>query len=283
MADLKCTQALDLFDGLMDGELPPLDQADLEAHLAQCPTCAEALRQRRDFRQTLKTHLRRYELPPGAAARFLSTDHSDLSSLDSGPDNRAEKVGGSPLAPPAPVIPLRRFQLGAGLLGAGLGAALAASLVLVSVSTGRQESLDRDLVGAHVRSLMPGHLMDVESSDRHTVKPWFNGRVDLSPPTPNLADLGTPLVGGRLDYVDEHVASVLIYRRHQHILNLFIWSDHGDDRDPGTLLSQHRTRNGYEVLRWVQDGVSYALVSDLNSQELTAFQTEWRRRALGGE
>jgi anti-sigma factor RsiW len=121
-------------------------------------------------------------------------------------------------------------------------------------------------VAAQVRSLQAQHLMDVATSDRHTVKPWFNGKIDFAPPVVDLADQGFPLAGGRLDYVHEHAAAALVYRRRAHVINLFIW--------PGAAPEEPQVtrREGYSLIRWGHDGLTYWAVSDIDTADLQGFQ-----------
>ena len=131
-----------------------------------------------------------------------------------------------------------------------------------------QERLTEELISSHVRSLQVDHLADVISSDRHTVKPWFNGKLDFSPPIIDLAPQGFPLVGGRLDYLDGRTVAVLIYRRNQHPINLYIWSSTDKDAKP-----QVQSRQGYHLIRWTASGMNYWAVSDLTTNELEFFVT----------
>ena len=128
------------------------------------------------------------------------------------------------------------------------------------------------LVDAHVRSLMPGHLLDVESTDRHTVKPWFAGKTDIAPVVVDLADKGFPLLGGRLDYVDGHTAAALVYGRRAHTINLFVWRTVPGERADGSFSVR-----GYSVVHWSNGGLSAWAVSDAALSELEAFRDAYVR------
>jgi anti-sigma factor RsiW len=128
-------------------------------------------------------------------------------------------------------------------------------------------AIAHDVLASHVRSLMPGHLTDVASSNRHNVKPWFNGRLDFSPTVPRLDEQGFPLLGGRLDYVHGRPVAVVVYGRRQHIINVFSWPV-GDD---GAASSEPRAQNGYNLEHWRDGAVEYWAVSDLNAAELRTF------------
>ena len=150
-----------------------------------------------------------------------------------------------------------------------MAAAAIVLLVLVPFLRGpsTEEMLTREVVSSHVRSLMANHLADVPSSDQHTVKPWFNGKVDFSPSVVDLASRGFPLVGGRLDYLDNRPVAALVYQRDKHLINLFIWPS-SDSSDAGT---KSETRQGYHVFHWTRSGMTYWAVSDVEKSQLQEF------------
>ena len=134
--------------------------------------------------------------------------------------------------------------------------------------------VEDEIVAGHVRSLLANHLTDVATSNQHVVKPWFNGRIDFSPPVVDLAATGFPLVGGRVDYIGGRVVAALVYRRSGHAINLFVWPAETPPEGP----SQH---DGYNLLRWSAGGLAYWAISDLNPEELRDFESQFRR-ATGG-
>ena len=231
-------------DAYLDGELAPEDARALEAHIAACAECTRFRDNRLALRAAIKTRVPRFTAPPPLQEELR---------------RRA-----------------RRRRFGAGLAWRSL--ALAASLAVVAVGSwrlgerrGAGERLADEMLAVHIRSLMPGHLTDVQSSDQHTVKPWFNGKVDFSPPVYDFAGRGYPLLGGRLEYVDGRAVSALVYGRRQHVINVLLWPS---DRAPGGEAGAPslQTRQGYHVLHWVTPSYSYWVVSDLGVGELQEFR-----------
>ena len=150
-------------------------------------------------------------------------------------------------------------------MGFACGLVFSTATVLVAGRQADSDRLEAELVGSHVRALMVSHLTDVASSNQHTVKPWFQGKLNYSPPVRDLEQDGFPLVGGRLDYLAGKPVAALVYRRDGHMINLFIWPDaHARSSDVSG-------REGYNVVRWTKDGMTYSAVSDLNLHELRAF------------
>ncbi len=234
-------------DAYLDGELATVDARELEAHLAQCPECARFRQERLQLRAAITARVPVFPAPDALRERVRAA------------------VGAAARAR-AP----RRFTA----WGVWRPLALAASLAVVAVGSWRLalqrtagETLADDVLGSHIRSLMPGHLTDVLSSDQHTVKPWFNGRLDFSPPVYDLAGRGYPLIGGRLDYVDGRGVAALVYGRRQHLINVFLWpAGRGAAAVPST-----RTRQGYHLLHWATADYTYWAVSDLGLSELGDF------------
>ncbi len=223
-----------LIQAELDGELDAAATAALLTHLDTCPACASL---RKELGQ-LSTGLRgggltRHAAPPGLRAA--------VATRATPPRRRRWPVGSH-----------------AASFGGGLAVAAAAWLTVLPP----RDNATANLVDAHIRALQPGHLMDVESTDQHTVKPWFDGRLDLAPAVPNLAASGFPLIGGRLDYLDGRVVAALVYRRDKHVIDVFV--------QPGGNAGSAALQ-GYNVIGWTVGGMTYRAVSDLNVTELTLF------------
>ena len=162
-----------------------------------------------------------------------------------------------------------------GWSAAGAIAAIAASLLVVQTVPLQSASLEDQLVASHVRSLLANHLIDVETSDRHVVKPWFNGKIDFSPPVVDLKDQGFPLVGGRLDYADQRVVAALVYRRRAHLINLFVLPAHS-----GPLAGPpHHAPTSYSVVHWTRGGLDFWAVSDVEAGDLETFHKAFAARS----
>jgi anti-sigma factor RsiW len=150
-----------------------------------------------------------------------------------------------------------------------LGAALAASIAWLVVAPAQQNMLD-EIVSSHVRALQPGHLEDVISTDQHTVKPWFDGRIDFAPPVKDLKAEQFPLLGGRLDYLSDRPVAALVYGSDKHLIDLYVWPADGNS------LPANAARDGYNTVHWSENGMEFWAVSDLEAQKLSAFVRDWR-------
>jgi anti-sigma factor RsiW len=246
---MPCSEALRLQE-YFDGELDAATAAALERHLEGCAECAEM---RADLDETRR--LLREEAPYHRADAALRRRIAE--ALDAADDDT------QPVVRRLPVKPNRNFLWGA---VSGIGAtAAAACLAFLLLLPARPDPLVVDVMNAHLRSMMSDHLIDVVSSDRHTVKPWFAGHSDISPPATDYAKEGYPLIGGRLDYVDGHRAAVVVYRHGAHVINLFVWRQDGAAL-PGTAL-----RNGYHLVFWRNGDLAFCATSDTALDELQTF------------
>jgi anti-sigma factor RsiW len=163
--------------------------------------------------------------------------------------------------------PSRRTFFGGFAVGSALSAAIAASLVLTVFRNDQNQQVADEVVSAHIRSLQAGHLIDVETSDQHTVKPWFNGKVDVAPPVIDLTAQGFTLLGGRLDYIDGEPVASVVYQRRKHVINLFVAQRLGA-KQAGAISE---TVQGYNVRHWSEEGLDFWAVSDLAGDELDEF------------
>jgi anti-sigma factor RsiW len=217
----------------------------LSRHIARCPSCLAELETIEAMRTALRTNLPVYRAPPALATRIASALPRE--------------------APPLiPRRPIRFGFAGAAMAGGFAGVALT---LAVTRATPPPDPLIADVVAANVRSMMADHLTDVLTSDQHTVKPWLSARLDLSPTVKDFAAEGYPLVGGRLDYIDGHRAAAIVYRRDRHVINLFAFVS--DDRSD--LAPKQDTRDGFNIVRWRMNGLTYVAVSDVEASQLMAF------------
>jgi anti-sigma factor RsiW len=245
-----------------DAELDPLSADQIERHVEHCAECRALLQDLQQVRAKLRHEVAFGRAP--AALRVRIHGALDQAALDQAALDRSQRdesqeahVARPPRAPP----PSRRpFWLGA--LGGFGGAAVAAMLAFFVLLPARPDPMLDELVNAHVRSLMPDHLIDVASTDRHTVKPWFAGHADVSPVVADFESQGYKLVGGRADYFDRQRAAVVVYQHGAHTINVFSWAS---DRPPA---AQSVTRNGYHLQFWNSGNLAYCAVSDTGWDEL---------------
>jgi anti-sigma factor RsiW len=244
---MNCETAKVLVNALVDGELDAGHAQEVETHVATCAPCAAALARARDVHLAMGRLDLRHKAPMGLSSRI-----------------------GAALPRPATIKTDRRTLLKGFAFGATLSGAVAASGVLLLVRDYRERQIAGDLVSAHLRSLQGARLTDVETSDQHTVKPWFNGKVDVAPPVVDLTAKGFTLLGGRLDYLDGRPCAVIVYKRRKHVINLFVEQNaQAIDQVPAMTAAQ-----GFNIQHWTEAGLEFWAISDINADELTEFQKE---------
>ncbi len=250
---MACELAGSVLHGYLDGELDAARSAEFELHLQSCGDCDETLKRQTSLRAALRMARLREASPPGLRSRILES----LAEPKPRPD-------------PSPAW-------------SSVWLAAAAALVLVlfmgwralfppeirpHAGIGVERVLD-----AHLRSLQPGHLFDVASTDSHTVKPWFDGRLNFAPFVPELSSAGFPLAGGRLDVLNGRVVAALVYGRRKHFINVFVWPVQEGDNQP---LGAGATR-GYQWIRWRSGGLEYCAISDVAAADLNELSAQFRQ------
>jgi len=250
---MNCAECEVLLHALIDGELDAGHARDVEAHVATCAGCAEKLDAVRAVRDALAAADLKYAAPAQLRRRIEAALPPSSSPATSATRRFWQ--------------PSRRTFFGGFAAGATLSAALAVGVMLAVFRNDREAAVADEVVSAHIRSLQAGHLMDVETSDQHTVKPWFDGKVDVAPPVIDLTTQGFMLAGGRLDYIDGEPVAAVVYQRRKHVINLFVARRLGAEHANVTA----RTVRGYNVRHWSSGGLDYWAVSDLEPLELNEF------------
>jgi len=249
---MNCADGEILLHALIDNELDAGHARELETHLSTCAACTEKLQ----------------------AFRAMRAAMADAKLKEAAPAALRGRIEAVLPAPSAEVIaprqfsrPSRRTFFGGCAAGAALSGAIAAGVVLAVIREDGEQTIAGEVASAHVRSLQPGHLMDVETSDRHTVKPWFNGKLDVAPPVIDLTAQGFTLLGGRLDYIDGEPVAAIVYQRRKHVINLFVAQRLGAART-GTKME---TVQGYNMRHWSENGLDFWAMSDIAAAELDEF------------
>jgi len=245
---MECNESLSLMSAYVDDELDSSSAIRFATHLAGCPACTLAYEEMQELHTTIKTHGIRYTAPSHLRHRIQSALPRDPT----------------PARKPAK-LPWAWINFG---VATAFSAAFAVTLALYMTVPSEADRFEQEIVASHARSLMADHLADVASSDQHTVKPWFTGKLDFSPAVYDLAQQGYPLIGGRLDYLDGRAVAALAYRHHRHVMNLFVWPDKSH-RD---LPLQISSRQGFQLMHWTKAGMRYWAVSDMNAQDLVEFE-----------
>jgi anti-sigma factor RsiW len=245
---MRCREVVPALDAYLDGELGPVSADRVRRHLERCPACAERRQGRVALVAAIRAEVPYHRLTAERRARIRQAVRHRAS------------------APARARVRWRQWP------------ALAASALLVFGAgwmlgsardqTSRGQALETEVVSGHIRALMLDHLTDVASSDHHSVKPWFNGKLDFSPPVPELASEGFPLLGGRLDYLGGRAVAALAYGRRNHVIDVFLWPIAPGEPAMPVRSSAHQ---GYGLVQWTQGGMSFWAVSDLNFRELRQF------------
>lgn len=231
-----------LLNAYIDDELDAANTARLDAHIAGCNVCREELERLRTAHQLIAGESVRYAATDALRSRVARSLRSERAA------SPANGGRGSWWAP-------------------ALGGAIAASLAMMLLLPLQQQQrrLDNELIASHVRSLQVQHLTDVQTSNEHLIRPWFNGKIDFAPPVPELAAQGFPLAGGRLDYVDGRTVAAIVYKRRLHSINLFVWA-------AADGAERRVQKDGYSLSEWSARGLRYSAVSDIPPADLDQFR-----------
>jgi len=244
--NMDCTDTRNRLPAYLDQELELPSAMEVDRHLASCEDCKRAYAEQTALRSALRSHATYHNAPSGLAQRIRAR-----------------------VAPKAERKPRFRwhqwFPMGAAVAATAL---LSWTAAIQYASVGEEESTGERVIAGHARSVLTGHLADVASSDQHSVKPWLSSRLDYSPPVTDLTGAGFPLVGGRLDYLDQRPVAVLVYRHREHMINLFVWPLQEGARAQAV---HSLAKRGYNVLHWQDGGMAFWAVSDLNAAEMRDF------------
>ena len=256
---MACENNERLLQGYFDGELDLVRSLEFEEHVKTCPHCAQQLQEQQAMRDSMRA-ANLYERAPDSLRTRI---HAAIPM----------EVGALP--PPVP-MPRRPVLEWLAVAAAVLIAVFLGAKVLPNLGGQKQNLMAEEIVASHIRSMQPGHLLDVESTDQHTVKPWFDGKLDFAPPVVDPKDQGFPLVGGRLDYIDRRNVAALVYQRQKHLINVFVWPEESNEEKP----PEAQTMQGYNLVSWTHNGMNFCAASDLNLTELRQFAQLLERGSL---
>jgi anti-sigma factor RsiW len=271
---MNCEETTKLMDGYLDGELDPITNQAIEQHLRECHNCDQVYKTQRSLIRAIGNATPYYKAPSELRERIQSSLRKEMAEQSNG--------SGSIAVDARPLIAKGQAESRSILFGASWNwLALAAAIVFAAVIVwnvvprlqrpAADQFLATQLIASHVRSLMANHLTDVASSDQHTVKPWLDAKLDFAPAVVDLSSDGFPLIGGRLDYLDNRPVAALIYGRRKHFINLFVWPAGSSTNGATNAMS----REGYQLLHWVDSDFNYWAVSDVNSNDLQTFKSKF--------
>jgi mycothiol system anti-sigma-R factor len=266
---MNCQEIADLMDGYLDGELDALTSQKAEQHLRDCRKCEEAYEVETAMAHAISQAAPYYKAPPELRERIQVSLREAI-----GASTRRGAAEEDPLPVRRPEAVRRGVFFDMPWNWLALAAAIALAAIVASSflprlrQPGADQFLATQLIASHVRSLMADHLTDVASSDQHTVKPWLDVKLDFAAPVVDLSGDGFPLIGGRLDYLDNHSAAALVYQRRKHFINLFIWPTTPVDGKEQKIVE----REGYHLVHWADGDFTYWAVSDVSVGDLQTFQ-----------
>ncbi len=266
---MNCEEAVKLMDGYLDGELDPITSQAIEQHLRDCGHCDQAYKTHGSLIHAIGNATPYFKASAELRERIQSSLRKETSEQPVRNGVRgAQVLFHKRQSEPRSILwepPWNWLGLAAAII---FGAIIALNVVPRFQRPEADQFLATQLIASHVRSLMASHLTDVASSDQHTVKPWLDAKLDFAPAVVDLSEKGFPLMGGRLDYLDNRPVAALIYQRRKHFINLFVWPA-GSDAAGGTKAM---TRQGYQLLHWVDSDFNYWAVSDINDKDLQKFK-----------
>src|SRR6202140_1710169 len=254
-AEMNCDEANVLLHGLLDDEIDAELGFPVEAHMGACATCAHELELHRDMHRTMSNADLRFSAPPGLRTRLKAM----LPVKAAGVHYRLRTL-------------FKGFAF-----GSALSAAAAALLMIAVIRSDQDQVIVSDVVSAHLRSLQANHLTAVQSSDQHGVEPWFNDRLGIAPPVPDLTTKGFNLIGGRIDYVLGKPVAAIVYRRNDHLINLFVAQ--GAEVEHGARVE---SMQGVNVVLWSEKGLNLCAVGDLSAEELADFRKQFEAAVWAG-
>ena len=244
---MLCTEAQTLIESYVDGELDLVRNLEIEKHLGHCPNCTSMHQDALELRSKIREEVPYFRASPDLRQRVRAVTRK----------NEAEGK--------RRWIPISIWS--GAIAAVVLFAVVTAAMVRKAEESSRDQTITQEIVADHIRSLMADHLTDVISTDQHTVKPWFHGKLDFAPPVNDFAAEGFPLIGGRLDYLDGHPVAALVYQRRLHPINVFVWIAPGKYAEKATP----QTRQGYNILIWARDGMTFCAISDIAADEMQTF------------
>jgi anti-sigma factor RsiW len=272
---MNSEEAIKLMDGYLDGELDPVTSQTIEQHLRECHNCEQAYKTHAALIRSIGPATPYYKAPSGLRERIQSSLREEIGE-------RSPRSVSRDIPSLFRSKQSERRAVPFGTQWSWL--ALAAAIVLAAITAfnlaprlqrpGADQLLATQLIASHVRSLMANHLTDVASSDQHTVKPWLDAKLDFAPAVVDLGSEGFPLLGGRLDYLDNRTVAALVYQRRKHFINVFTWP--AESGTTGTTKTM--TRQGYQLLHWVDSDINYWAVSDVSEADLQAFKKVFEDR-----